>query len=1125
MNLKRYQIHVGEDDKGERTKIEKSVSKVLAAYPDYVLAEMDEKQANSLKRKGLELVEENSGQMVKLRSVEFNTSEETPSLPHALSLTREVIEKAEKSYWIVQFVGPIKAEWTDKIKGLGGILGDYVPDNSLLIGMSSEIEKKVAKLPFVNWVGPYEPAYKVSPLLMGRKAKASPRELATLSLNVSAFKPSPEGNLNIILHDPSDLKKVSKEIKSLGGAIVDTGKNKIRASLDLSVADKIAKNPAVKWIEPYGVPELSNDVAAGIMGVQEVWDGHGLDGEGQIVSVADSGLDTGVNDATMHDDFEGRIVSIYDRVGDGASDVNSGHGTHVAGSVLGNGTRSNGSIRGMAYSARLVFQAIERNSTGRIAGIPADLNVLFQQAYDDGARIHTNSWGTTHDNSGNSVQGQYSGDSQDIDEFMWNHRDSVILFSVSNTGRDDNADGVIDADSLSIESSAKNCISVGGTENDRAAGGLNPGGFCTTYGSCFNDDDNHNVPFPSNPLKDDRISNNPQGMVAFSSRGPTDDGRLKPDVVAPGTNILSVRSSRAAGEGWGLLPAGDPNRAFYMYMGGTSMSTPLTAGTVALIRQYLQKACLHAGPSGALLKAILIHGATPITGQYTPSEVGAIPDNNQGWGRVNLRNSLFPDYPAKIEFRDDPAHALGTGEHRDYVFQVANSGARFRATLVWTDFPSDPAVGGGLVNSLRLSVIRPDGTTVQGAPANNNVQQVSIDSPATGSYTVRVRGVNVVTQATTGRKQEFALVVGGGLDFVDVYIKDNADDDGVPPSKGCLCQSPDIWICLSNDPTATPAANPEHGQTNFVFVRVRNRGSRAANNAQVRLYWAKGGTNLSRPYWMIQDIKVNGAAGNVRSVNVPSHGPSGDGEAITEAFEWSPPDPQSYNIEPEHFCLFATVDHPDDPILQEDVDVVRWEDNLAWKNVTVAEAYPDASTAMEFYVAGIKGAASIADLHIDRSGLPSDGNVTLKIPSRYLSDSVVMNLNKIWESEGGIVCQVEVASDKTADIRGISLKPSENTLVRLEVTLPKDAVDGELYPVFVEQKVNGTTTGRVTLLARTVRTPAYIANRSSREIHLANCGWVSKMSNRNKVPYNDLNLALGRGYNGCRFCLPEHDTG
>jgi len=927
------------------------------------------------------------------------------------------------------------------------------------------------------------------------------------------------------LHDPSDLKKVSKEIKSLGGAIVDTGKNKIRASLDLSVADKIAKNPAVKWIEPYGVPELSNDVAAGIMGVQEVWDGHGLDGEGQIVSVADSGLDTGVNDATMHDDFEGRIVSIYDRVGDGASDVNSGHGTHVAGSVLGNGTRSNGSIRGMAYSARLVFQAIERNSTGRIAGIPADLNVLFQQAYDDGARIHTNSWGTTHDNSGNSVQGQYSGDSQDIDEFMWNHRDSVILFSVSNTGRDDNADGVIDADSLSIESSAKNCISVGGTENDRAAGGLNPGGFCTTYGSCFNDDDNHNVPFPSNPLKDDRISNNPQGMVAFSSRGPTDDGRLKPDVVAPGTNILSVRSSRAAGEGWGLLPAGDPNRAFYMYMGGTSMSTPLTAGTVALIRQYLQKACLHAGPSGALLKAILIHGATPITGQYTPSEVGAIPDNNQGWGRVNLRNSLFPDYPAKIEFRDDPAHALGTGEHRDYVFQVANSGARFRATLVWTDFPSDPAVGGGLVNSLRLSVIRPDGTTVQGAPANNNVQQVSIDSPATGSYTVRVRGVNVVTQATTGRKQEFALVVGGGLDFVDVYIKDNADDDGVPPSKGCLCQSPDIWICLSNDPTATPAANPEHGQTNFVFVRVRNRGSRAANNAQVRLYWAKGGTNLSRPYWMIQDIKVNGAAGNVRSVNVPSHGPSGDGEAITEAFEWSPPDPQSYNIEPEHFCLFATVDHPDDPILQEDVDVVRWEDNLAWKNVTVAEAYPDASTAMEFYVAGIKGAASIADLHIDRSGLPSDGNVTLKIPSRYLSDSVVMNLNKIWESEGGIVCQVEVASDKTADIRGISLKPSENTLVRLEVTLPKDAVDGELYPVFVEQKVNGTTTGRVTLLARTVRTPAYIANRSSREIHLANCGWVSKMSNRNKVPYNDLNLALGRGYNGCRFCLPEHDTG
>ena len=75
--------------------------------------------------------------------------------------------------------------------------------------------------------------------------------------------------------------------------------------------------------------------------------------------------------------------------------------------------------------------------------------------------------------------------------------------------------------------------------------------------------------------------------------------------------------------------------------------------------------------------------------------MGAVPDNSQGWGRVNLRNSLFPDLPVKIEFRDNPAHALGTGETRDYTFQVVDGSVPFRATLAWTDFPSNPASGGG----------------------------------------------------------------------------------------------------------------------------------------------------------------------------------------------------------------------------------------------------------------------------------------------------------------------------------------------------------------------------------------------------------------------------------------------
>ncbi len=166
----------------------------------------------------------------------------------------------------------------------------------------------------------------------------------------------------------------------------------------------------MKWIEPFVQPKLSNNVAAQVLHVQQVWDAHGLDGDGQVVAVADTGLDTGLNDGSMHDDFEGRIATIHswpiptglhlylDNTSwdDGAADMESGHGTHVAGSVLGNGTRSGGTIRGMAPRARLAFHAVEQYLNVKpayqgqlpdgyyLVGIPGDLNTLFQQAYDEG---------------------------------------------------------------------------------------------------------------------------------------------------------------------------------------------------------------------------------------------------------------------------------------------------------------------------------------------------------------------------------------------------------------------------------------------------------------------------------------------------------------------------------------------------------------------------------------------------------------------------------------------------------------------------------------------------------------------------------------------------------------------
>lgn len=70
-------------------------------------------------------------------------------------------------YWIVQFVGPAKEEWIEAVQKMGGSIGDYVPENAFLVRMTPTIKDQVSKLDFVNWVGPYQPTYKISPLLMG----------------------------------------------------------------------------------------------------------------------------------------------------------------------------------------------------------------------------------------------------------------------------------------------------------------------------------------------------------------------------------------------------------------------------------------------------------------------------------------------------------------------------------------------------------------------------------------------------------------------------------------------------------------------------------------------------------------------------------------------------------------------------------------------------------------------------------------------------------------------------------------------------------------------------------------------------------------------------------------------
>lgn len=629
----------------------------------------------------------------------------------------------------------------------------YLPDQALLVRRVSAASVTPA-LPGVRWAGPLQPGDKLAP-------------------DLDALAQSPSSGmleLRVLLAPDADVPAFIEALAAAGGELQDQAGTlqgtQLRVRLPAARLLGLLRDPAVLWVERALTPQLQNDRARAIVGVTRVREQLGwLTGTGQSVAVTDTGLDVQAQVlAGANPDFAaGRIAAAFTPAQMDPADPSCasttdwgdryGHGTHVAGSVLGAGARSPAgpSLAGMAPGARLVLQNVSLGSGD--LGCLRDDSTFLAKAYAAGARVQNASWGGATGGTWQTPEfGGYDLFASAVDEFLWSHPSHLLVVAAGNDGSDGYTgafDGVVDPDSINSPGTAKNVLTVGASESYRppsaGCGSSLPENICWWgYG------------FGAPPLEGDFISDNAGGIAAWSSRGPADDGRIKPEIVAPGTNIVSAASH-------------DPNATYsygkvgadYAYDSGTSMATPIVSGLAALVRQWLAQARALPDPSAALVKALLLNGAADLgAGQYGAGAAreipNAMPNNVAGWGRADLAGAIDVADAQTVWFADGRA-APPAGSAASYTL-LADAGAPLRITLAWTDYPASVLAGRALVNDLDLEVRGPNGTLwrgnaraqlasscrdTAGADRCNNAESVIIGVPLAGTYTVAVRSARI----------------------------------------------------------------------------------------------------------------------------------------------------------------------------------------------------------------------------------------------------------------------------------------------------------------------------------------------------------------------------------------------
>jgi hypothetical protein len=690
-------------------------------------------------------------------------------------------------YAVVQFNANTKAARQSLEQGGLRVVG-YIPNNAYVVELKSDRSlDALSRLAGARWTGYYQPGMKLDPALWTHaRTRLREAELGGYDIDVFGFPGESAQRLAAAVSKTAGVQVLLVNERADAPQI----RVHVEAPDLAALAHDASAEDGVSWVLPHyaetvsnsgGPPSIQGNQTSGICtgslaalcGPTPFWD-HNLYGSGQVVSISDSGLDANEAWFTTLDKGAGphteitvadspvlpavgaehplnKIFAYWVQPGANAYDnnarctpsssLNSYHGTHTSGTIVGDAagtfgintytastptTSGHDGADGMAPNAQLLFQDI--GTTGGCLSI-TDLPGTLHQAYDGGARIHSASWG-------GDDAGAYASDDFLVDNALWNREDLIFVVAAGNSGS-------AGAMSVGSPANAKNAISVGALGHA-----------------------------PSTTV------------VGFSSRGPTADGRIKPDVMAQGNSIVS-----AGGDSSTTATIEAPATAT---LSGTSMATPTIAGNAALVRQYFVDGFYPRGsktaadtynPSGMAMKAVLLNGTNPISAT-------AFGGFDYGWGRAWLDGNLWfattntgGDDTRRLRlFERTNIAGLKTGEVHEYTIANVAAGKELRATLTWYDPEAQPGSALTLVNNLDLEVVAPDGTTTYlgnhftsgvsstggSADIRNSVEQVRLNAPLTGQYTFRVKGTNIPggNRAQTDR-QGYALAVSGAFGLPD----------------------------------------------------------------------------------------------------------------------------------------------------------------------------------------------------------------------------------------------------------------------------------------------------------------------------------------------------------------------